>query len=136
MPRSYSVRNNDNIYVQERKGHVVSRFLGYVRYDTQGVENALNAFYEVLSVYLNHFKAVRRCVLKERVGAKYVRRYERTAKTPYQRVLEHTAVSEEVKRHLQEEHGTLNPLHLKRQMGILLQKAYKQQTAARTDSVA
>ena len=134
--RSEPGRKNDNMYVEERNGHVVRRYLGYVRYDTQGVENALNAFYEVLSVYLNHFKAVRRCVLKERVGAKYVRRYERTAKTPYQRVLEHTAVSEEVKRHLQEEHGTLNPLHLKRQMGILLQKAYKQQTAARTDSVA
>ena len=124
------------MYVEERNGHVVRRYLGYVRYDTQGVENSLNAFYEVLSVYLNHFKAVRRCILRERVGAKYVRRYESVAKTPYQRVLEHTAVLEEVKRRLQEEHETLNPLHLKRQMGILLQKAYKQQTATRTDHIA
>ncbi len=129
--RSEPGHKNDNMFVEERNGHVVRRYLGYVRYDVSGVENALNALYEVLSTYLNHFKAVRRCVLKERIGARYVRRYERQAKTPYQRVLQHTSISDAVKEKLRQKHAALNPLRLKRQIDTLIQKAYKLQQAAR-----
>src|SRR3989338_2304511 len=134
--RSEPGKKNDNMYVEERNGHVVRRYLGYMRYDAQGVENDLNAFYGVLFIYLNLFKAVRRCLSKERVGAKYVRRYEKQAQTPYRRVLEHPAVAPEMKARLEAEHKTLNPLHLKQQMAILLERAYKQQTAARKRGMA
>ena len=91
----------------------------------------INELYGVLAIYLNHFKAVRRQISKERGGAKYVRRYETQAKTPYQRISEHVSITEEVKERLRLEHAMLNQLHLKRQIDTLIQKIYKIQTATR-----
>lgn len=134
LNRSEPGKKNDNMFVEERNGHVVRRYLGYVRYDTPSVVDAMNELYDMLATYLNHFKAVRRSVSKERVGAKYVRRYESHAKTPYQRVLEHANIDDGVKERLRLEHDTLNPLHLKRRIDTLIQTVYKQQTAARNES--
>ena len=119
------------MYVEERNGHVVRRYLGYQRFDVEEAVQAVNALYDVLSLYLNHFKAVRRQVSRERVGSKYVRRYEKRAETPYQRVLSRADVAEEVKAELRYEHQTLNPLKLKHQIDILVASAYKLQRAAR-----
>jgi len=38
--------------------------------------------YAVLCPYLNHFVASRRCTDKIRVGAKYVKKFEKIAKNP------------------------------------------------------
>lgn len=128
MSRSEPNRKNDNMYVEERNGHVVRKYLGYRRFDCPQVVPLMNDFYEVLGLYLNHFKAVRRQLSKERVGSKYVRKYEKVAKTPYQRVLEHPAIDEAAKEKLRLEHATLNPLLLKREMDRLLLIVHQQQT--------
>lgn len=128
MSRSEPNKKNDNMYVEERNGHVVRKYLGYRRFDCQKVVPLMNDFYEVLSLYLNHFKAVRRQISKDRVGSKYVRKYEKVAKTPYQRVLEHEAIDEAVKEKLRQEHATLNPLVLKREMDARLEIVNKQQS--------
>ncbi|MBI3573636.1 transposase, partial [Candidatus Kaiserbacteria bacterium] len=109
--RGRSGKKNDNAFVEERNGNVVRKWIGYERYDTQEQVGALNAVYEKLDLYLNHFQAVRRCVRRERVGAKYVRVYD-VPQTPYARALAHKAVSKEAKRKLREEHATLNPVAL------------------------
>jgi hypothetical protein len=85
----------------------------------------MNELYDTLALYLNHFKAVRRTVSKDKVGSRYVRRFEKKAKTPYQRVLEHKGVTEEVKEKLQQEHAGLNPLILKRQIDTLITKIFR-----------
>lgn len=131
LTRSEPGKKNDNMYVEERNGHVVRRYLGYARYDFPEVVDAMNELYDILALYLNHFKAVRRQTSKERVGAKYVRKYELQAKTPYMRVIEHPAIPEDAKRHLREEHAKLNPLRLKKRIDILIMKAYKIQKTAR-----
>ncbi len=128
LSRSEPNKKNDNMYVEERNGHVVRRYLGYRRFDCPQVVPLMNDFYHVLGLYLNHFKAVRRQLSKERVGAKYVRKYEKVAKTPYQRVLEHPAIEESVKETLRREHASLNPLLLKRAMDTRLQLIHEQQT--------
>ncbi len=128
MSRSEPGKKNDNMYVEERNGHVVRKYLGYRRFDCPMVVPLMNDFYEVMGLYLNHFKAVRRQVSRERVGSKYVRKYEKIAKTPYRRVLEHPAIDEAVKEKLQREHATLNPLLLKREMDRLLEIVNDQQT--------
>ena len=128
MTRSEPAKKNDNMYVEERNGHVVRKYLGYRRFDCPAVVPLMNDFYHVLGLYLNHFKAVRRQVSKERVGSKYVRKYEKVAKTPYQRVLEHPAIDERVKEKLRKEHATLNPLVLKREMDMRKEVVNKQQT--------
>lgn len=57
MSRSEPDRKNDNMYVEERNGHVVRKYLGYRRFDCPHVVPLMNAFYEVLGLYLNHFKS-------------------------------------------------------------------------------
>lgn len=127
LTRSEPGKKNDNMYVEERNGHVVRKYLGYTRLDCPDVVPLVNDLYETLVLYLNHFQAVRRTLEKKRVGAKYKRTYERTAKTPYQRMLEHPHVSTEEKERLKAEHATLNPLVLKRKIDTLITKIMKKQ---------
>lgn len=118
------------MYVEERNGHVVRKYVGYVRFDRPLVVPVMNEMYDVLALYLNHFQAVRRTETKERVGAKYKRTYEKIAQTPYRRMLEHPAVSEEAKEKLRAEHAELNPLCLKKQIDTLTAKILKLQKTA------
>ncbi len=116
LSRSRPGHKNDNMYVEERNGHVVRKFIGYIRLDCFEAVAALNAVYDVLTPYLLHFIAVRRSTGREKLGATYRRTYEKRAKTPYQRILEHPAVSDEDKEKLRHEHCSLNPLLLKREI--------------------
>ena len=131
LTRSEPGKKNDNMYVEERNGHVVRKYLGYTRFDCRGVVPLINELYTVLGLYLNHFQAVRRTLSKKRVGAKYVRTYEKTPKTPYGRMLEHDAVSEALKERLRREHETLNPLVLKRKIDTLTDTIMKVQKSGR-----
>ena len=56
----------------------------------------LNAFYETLTLYLNHFVPTRRRIKKVRIGSRYKRRYD-TAKTSYSRIVGHPDISTHVK---------------------------------------
>ena len=83
--------------------------------------------YDVLTPYLMHFVAVRKTLEKEKVQSKYRRVYERKAKTPYQRILEHSAVEESVKKRLMREHAALNPLLLEREIEKRIHAVYTTQ---------
>ena len=131
LSRSEPGKKNDNMFIEERNGHVIRRHLGYRRFDDPAVVAAINELYDVLDPYQNHFKAVRRQTSKDKVGSKYVRKYERTAMTPYQRVLERKDVSEEIKNILRDEHEKLNPLRLKKRIDTLILNVDKIQSAAR-----
>ena len=106
--RSRSGKKNDNAFIEERNGHIVRKWIGYERYDLPVHVPALNAVYEKLDLYLNHFQAVRRCVKRERVGAKYVRRYD-IPQTPYARALAHKKITKQQKEKLRTQHAALNP---------------------------
>ena len=99
--------------MEERNGHVIRKHVGYIRLDCRETMDALNAVYDALTPYLMHFVAVRRTVEKEKVQSKYRRTYEKKAKTPYTRIMNHPAVAESVKERLRDKHTELNPLILK-----------------------
>lgn len=120
LTRSEPGKKNDNMFVEERNGHIIRRYLGYARLDNQESLPLVQELCETLELYTNHWKAVKRQVSKERVGAKYVRKYEKKAKTPYQRVMERDDISLETKQQLQEIHNTLNPLVLKQRIDTLV----------------
>lgn len=124
LTRSRPGKKNDNMYVEERNGHVIRRTVGYIRLDCPEAVRALNGLYNVLTPYLLHFIAVRRTKSKEKVGSRYVRKYEKKAKTPYERILEHPGVAEQAKECLRREHETLNPLPLKREIEKRLDRVY------------
>ena len=127
LTRSRPNRKNDNCFVEERNGHVVRRWIGYIRLDAVEVVIALNSVYDVLTPYLNHFVASRRIVSKERIGAKWKVTREKRSKTPYARVLERNDVDEITKMKLQQEHETLNPLTMKREIDRRLQNVFSLQ---------
>ena len=124
LSRSRPGKSNDNMYVEERNGHVIRRFVGYMRLDCREAVDVLNAVYDVLTPYLVHFVAVRRTLEKEKVQSRYRRRYEKKTKTPYQRILEHSAAEKSVKERLIREHAALNPLLLKREIEKRLHAVY------------
>jgi hypothetical protein len=127
LTRSRPNHKNDNMYVEERNGHVIRKFVGYIRLDCPEVVPVLNELYDVLTPYLLHFVAVRRMTGKVKIKSKYQRQYEKVAKTPYQRILEHPAVTNDVKTKLKAKHATLNPLVLKKEIERLQQKVYATQ---------
>lgn len=127
MSRSRPSHSNDNMHVEERNGHIVRKWIGYMRLDDKETVDALNAAYAVLCMYLNHFVASRRLVEKYEVEGKWKKRYEKVAKTPYQRALESEHISEEEKEKLRQEHSKLNPLVMKNEIDRLKQVLYDTQ---------
>jgi len=134
LSRSEPYKKNDNMYVEERNGHVVRKYVGWERFDNLAMVTHLNDLYDVLETYLNHWKASRRMISKERIGAKYVRKYEKIAQTPYQRVLAHTDITADVKEKLRKQHDTLNPLLLLKKIATLKKKLYELTKASRNCS--
>lgn len=124
MTRSRPNHKNDNMFVEERNGHIVRKYVGYARLDCKEAVEALNNLYAILCPYLNHFIPSRKCVEKVRVGSRYVKKYEKIAKTPYQRALENKYISEEAKERLRFEHGQLNPLVMKKEIDKLIDDLY------------
>lgn len=126
--RSEPGKKNDNMYIEERNGHVVRKYLGWQRLDANSeIVPLINDYYEKLDIYLNHFQAVRRTLSKEKIGSKYYRKYEKIAKSPYQRTVEHKSVSAEVKNELNKKHQEYNPLILKQEIDILHIKIFDYQ---------
>ena len=121
LTRSRPNRKNDNCFVEERNGHIVRRWIGYTRLDAKEVVNALNALYDALTPYLNHFVASRRIIAKERVGARWKIKREKTSRTPYERVLERSDANNEIKTKLRQIHEQLNPLIMKGEIDRRLQ---------------
>src|SRR3989338_8466463 len=87
LSRSEPYKKNDNMCVEERNGHVIRRYLKWERLDAIETVPPVNELCDAVTLYVNHWKAVKRMTSKERVGAKYRRMYEKRAMTPYERVL-------------------------------------------------
>jgi len=131
LSRSEPYKKNDNMCVEERNGHVIRRYLGWERLDELTLLPLVEELCRTVTIYVNHWKAVRRMVTKERVGAKYVRTYEKRAMTPYERVMAHPNIANDLKQKLQEEHDEQNPLLLLQKIATLKKKIYQQQHALR-----
>jgi hypothetical protein len=70
MTSSHPSHKNDNMYVEERNGHIIRKKIGYIRIDSQEAVDTLNEYYEVLCLFYNHFVPVRRT--KEKIGLELV----------------------------------------------------------------
>lgn len=127
MSRSRPNHSNDNMHVEERNGHIVRKYAGYIRLDCKETVTILNELYDILCPYLNHFVTSKRIIEKFEINGKWKKRYEKVAKTPYQRVLEHEHISDEVKDKLKLEHEKLNPLTMKREIDRLKKLLYDTQ---------
>lgn len=131
LSRSEPYKKNDNMFVEERNGHVIRKYLGWERRDVRAVLPLVNELCDTVALYTNHWKAVRRMVSKERVGSKYIRKYESCPQTPYARVITHPHISANAKEALRAQHEMLNPLLLLQKIATLKKKIYEITKVAR-----
>jgi hypothetical protein len=121
--RSRPYRKNDSCYVEQKNWSVVRRAVGYYRYDTPEELTLLNELYRSLRLSTNFFQPVMKLQTKTRKGAKVFKTYDKPL-TPYQRVLNHPAVSEDNKQLLREQYQKLNPAEIKRTITRLENKLF------------
>lgn len=135
LTRSRPNHKNDNAHIEQRNFTNVRRLLGYSRIDTQGAVDLMNELYAgPWRLYVNFFQPVMQCQKKERIGSRYVRRYD-IPKTPYQRVMADPRVSRETKKQLTLEYAALNPKTLRKEIDRLVKKIFDTQKATKIPDI-
>jgi transposase InsO family protein len=96
--RGRSHHSNDNCFVEQKNGDVVRKTVGYFRFEGDEALAALEKVYSYLNPLINYFYPTKKLIDKKTLPTgKVKRKYEKKLKTPYERVLEHSAVSDEDK---------------------------------------
>ncbi len=114
--RSRAYRKNDNAHVEQKNWTHVRQLFGHDRLEHPELVALMNDVYRhEWRLLQNHFLPNAKLIGKEKLGSKYRRRYEKP-KTPYQRLLESSALNETDKAALRAEHAQLNPFHLREEL--------------------
>jgi len=124
LTRGRPYRKNDQAYVEQKKGAVLRRYVGYDRYVSRPAFEALQAVHTLLRPYVNFFLPVRKLLSKERHGAKVVKRYDR-AQTPYRRLVASGVLTPEGSAALAAEYHRLNPRQLRADLQARLDALWK-----------
>ena len=101
--------------MEQKNWTVVRKTVGYFRYDTEEELKILNQIYANLRLYTNYFQPTMKLISKTRNGAKATKKYD-TPRTPYQRLMNSSAISRKKKAALRAEYESLNPAQLKRKI--------------------
>lgn len=125
--RSRPYWKNDQAHVEQKNWSIVRRLLGYGRYESEEALAQLNATYELLRVWINHWQPTLKLVGKERDGAKVRKRYDE-ARTPYRRVLAALELRKEVKTQLEQELATWGPAALRKACYAAAERLWRLQT--------
>lgn len=113
--RSRPDSKNDNAYVEQKNYTHIRQWLGYGRYDTMEQLTSINDLYRnELRLFSNFFRPVMKIESKEKINNSVYRKRYDTARTPYQRLMECSRISEAKKEELQTMYLSLNPAKLKR----------------------
>jgi hypothetical protein len=84
--RGRPYKKDDNAHIEQKNWTHVRKLTGYVRYDSPGARDAMNALYrQELRLFQNLFLPSVKLVRKVRVGARIRRVYDRP-QTPFERV--------------------------------------------------
>lgn len=130
--RSRPNKKNDNAHIEQKNWTHVRKIVGYQRLETNEQADLLNKLYRgPVRLYMNFFQPTMKLIKKERIGGRLKRRYD-VPKTPYQRVLEHPAISLETKERLSALYLTLNPAALKREIEEGIAVLHKAATQRKT----
>jgi hypothetical protein len=113
--RSRAYRKNDQAWVEQKKGAVVRKLIGYGRLSGMKATETLHSLYEVSRYYVNFFQPSFKLKSKTRHGAKVTKQYHAPA-TPYHRLLASDQISESIKQQLQAAFAALDPVQLLQQI--------------------
>lgn len=125
--RSRPYHSDDNAHVEQKNWTHVRQIFGYSRIENRAVLELMNDVYRnECSLLHNYFYPTIKLQDKERVNAKIIKRYEKTPKTPYQRVMESEHITQETKDKLTNIFKTLNPFDLKKSLELKLKNIFAQ----------
>lgn len=125
MSRSRPYKKNDNCFVEQKNSTHVRQVVGYLRYDTQEEQAAMNSLYRnELRLYKNFFQPVMKLASKERINGK-IHKKQGGAMTPFKRLMESPAAPETMRAQLQGIYASLNPAELKRNIDTKLSQLYR-----------
>ena len=108
-------KKQDQAHIEQKNYSVVRKYFGYRRFDTYRQLTIINRICELISLYHNFFQPVMKLKEKIRIASR-IKRIHDVPKTPYQRVLESSDISEETKVRLRLKYKTLNPKQLLRRI--------------------
>ena len=109
--RSRPYRKNDPAWIEQKNGAVVRHFVGHDRYSGQVAGQTMAHLYGAVRQYVNYFQPSFKLVEKTRHGSRVIKRYSPPA-TPCDRLMQHDAVSVEMKAALSEYRVKLDPVAL------------------------
>jgi hypothetical protein len=129
LSRSRPYHKNDNRIVEQKNSSLVRDYLGYDRLDTVAQTLALNRLYDRMGLYYNLFQPVMR--LQQKVStlqpngqARRTKRRFDQARTPFDRLCDTDAITEEHKELLADLRRQLNPRQLRREIYDLLEQLF------------
>lgn len=125
--RSRPYHSDDNAHVEQKNWTHVRQIFGYSRIENRAVLELMNDVYRNECSFLhNYFYPTIKLKDKERVNAKIIKRFEKTPKTPYQRVLDSEHINQAPKDKLTDIYKTLNPFELKKSLELKLKRIFAQ----------
>jgi len=101
--------SNDNCFVEQKNGDVIRKTVEYFRYEGDEAFLALKKVYSYLNPLINYFYPTKKTIDKKTLpNGKVKKIFEKLLKTPYERLLEHPAVSEQDKKRAMRIKATLD----------------------------
>jgi hypothetical protein len=124
--RSRPYQKNDNCFVEQKNGDVVRKTVGYARFEGEKAQKTLADLYSFLNPLLNYYYPTMQLIGKEKLpSGRYKKIYAKDPKSPYQRLLESSDVSEQCKAELRRRAQLLNPVVLKRELDVARERLLK-----------
>jgi hypothetical protein len=124
LSRSRPYHKNDNPFVEQKNSSLIRAYLGHERLDTAAQTRLLNELYQKMGYYYNLFQPVMRLVAKvvnpatDERPARLQRRYDRP-RTPFDRLCETDAISDQPREDLLALRQRINPRSLRKEIYVL-----------------
>jgi hypothetical protein len=109
--RSRAYQKNDQAWIEQKNGAVIRKFVGHDRFSGIAAATLFAELYQAARLYINYFQPSFKLIDKTREGAKVKKRYDKPM-TPLDRLLEHDAISIQIKDALKNERYQLDPIKL------------------------
>jgi hypothetical protein len=124
--RSRPYHKNDNCFAEQKNYDAVRKTVGYFRFDTLEEQAAMAEVYEYLCPLYNYWYPSFRLIDKvKQDDGRYKKVYEKTPKTPCQRLLESPEISEETKAELTRRKSAQDPVVLNSRLNEAVERLLK-----------
>jgi hypothetical protein len=123
--RGRPYKKDDNAHIEQKNYTHVRKIFGYLRYDSQAAQKAINDLYQnELAILQNLFLPSMKLVKKTRIGSKLKRRYDKP-QTPLERLLRCAQADPVKTQELKRLRDKTDPFQLAKRMEQKLERIYQ-----------